>query len=116
MTNEPSIRIDYASQFQKDLKKLHKKYPRIQDDLQPLIDRLLTGDTPGDQVPGINYPVYKVRLRSRDQAKGKRGGFRVLYYIKTPEFFALVAIYPKATRADLSQERIKQIIEQYESK
>lgn len=115
MTNEPSVRIDYAPEFQKNLKQLHKKYPHIRDDLQPLIDRLENGETPGEQVPGSSYTVYKVRVRSSDQSKGKRGGYRVLYYIRTPEFIALMSIYSKSARSDLAPGQLKRIIDEYES-
>lgn len=112
--NKPSVRVDYTDQFKRDLKQLNKKYRHLEDDLQPLLDQLITGETPGDQVPNIGYTVYKVRVGSRDQAKGKRGGFRVLYYVRTVQFILLVRIYPKGTRADLPAEVIRRIIQEYE--
>lgn len=114
MTNKPLVRVDYADQFKRDLKQLHKKYRRLQDDVQPLIDRLVQGETPGDRVPNVGYPVYKVRVPSRDQAKGKQGGFRILYYVRTANFILLLRIYPKATLSDLPTENIRKIIDEYE--
>lgn len=114
MTNEQPIRIDYTDQFKRDLKRLHKKYRRVQNDVQPLIDRLENGETPGNQVPGVGFAVYKVRVRSSDQSKGKRGGYRVVYYISSPRFVVLVRIYPKVSRSDLSPAEIRLIIEAYE--
>lgn len=110
MTSEQPIRIEYAAEFQKNLKRLRKKYPHIRDDLQTLLDRLMKGETPGDHVPGAGYTVYKVRVRSSDQSRGKRGGFRVMYYIKMPNFVALMTIYPKSARSDLPLSRLKRII------
>jgi mRNA-degrading endonuclease RelE of RelBE toxin-antitoxin system len=115
MTNNPPVRVDYADQFKKELKQLRKKYPHIQNDVQPLIDTLLNGETPGDQVPGIAYTVYKVRIRSTDQSKGKQGGYRVLYYIKTTKFIILLRIYTKSARSDLANAEIRSTIEEYEA-
>lgn len=113
--NKPRVEVDYADQFKRDLKQLIKKYRHIQDDVQPLIDQLVSGETPGDQVPNVGYPVYKVRVASRDQAKGKQGGFRILYYVRTANFILLLRIYPKASRSDLPPELIRKIIEDYET-
>lgn len=60
------------------------------------------------------YSVYKVRIQSTDQAKGKRGGYRMLYYLRTSRFIALLRIYPKSARSDLPAEVIRRIIEDYE--
>jgi mRNA-degrading endonuclease RelE of RelBE toxin-antitoxin system len=115
MTNKEPIRIDYTDQFKKELKRLRRKYAHIQNDVQPLIDGLEAGETPGDQVPGIERTVYKVRIRNTDQSRGKRGGYRVLYYIKTPQFIILLRIYPKSARSDIRPDEIRSIIENYES-
>jgi len=114
MKPDPSIRVDYTNQFKRDLKQLDKKYHHLSDDLHPLFDQLANGETPGDQIPNIGYTVYKVRVGSRDQTKGKRGGFRVLYYVRTSQFILLLRVYPKASRADLPAEIIRRIIEDYQ--
>ena len=69
--------------FPRDLKKLKKKYPRIKQDLEPLIGQLEQGIFEGDKLQGFIGDVYKVRVNSIDQKKGKSGGFRVLYYAVT---------------------------------
>ena len=114
MTSKPVIRVDYTDQFKRDLKQLIKKYRRIQEDVQPLIEQLGHGETPGDQVPNVGYTVYKVGVASRDQAKGKQGGFRVLYYVRTAQFILLLRIYPKVSRADLPTDILRKIIDGYE--
>jgi mRNA-degrading endonuclease RelE of RelBE toxin-antitoxin system len=83
--------------------------------LQPLIDRLEHGETPGDRVKGTRYTVYKVRLQSADMSRGKSGGYRVIYYLKTADLIVLLAIYAKPRRADISPGEIRSIIENYES-
>jgi mRNA-degrading endonuclease RelE of RelBE toxin-antitoxin system len=112
MTNK-SIRISFGDQFVKDLKHLKKKYPHIRYDIESLIERLQNGEIPGDQIQATKYTVYKVRLRSSDLNKGKSGGYRVIYFIQMPTEVALITIYVKSERVDLSHEIIKQFVEEY---
>ena len=114
MTNKPQVRVDYTPQFKKELKKLYRKYRAIHEDVQPLIESLESGALPGDQVPGIGYPVFKVRLRSTDLTKGKSSGYRVLYYLRTTTFVVLLRIYPKSLRSDLPSDVIRRLIQEYE--
>jgi len=53
---------------------------RIEKDYQFLIDELNKGNFIGDEVQGFEGHLYKVRIPSSDQKKGKSGGFRVIYY------------------------------------
>jgi len=53
MPSEPApITLNYSAAFLHQIKRLRKKYRRIQSDLQPLLDKLQAGATPGDQVQG----------------------------------------------------------------
>lgn len=110
MANERPVQVSFAPAFQKDVKRLRKKYPRIQKDVQPLIDRLIAGETPGDQIQSTGYTVYKVRLQNRDAQRGKSGGYRVIYYIDTPTQTVLLTIYAKSEREDTSASAIEDII------
>ena len=110
MTNESPIQVGLAPTFQKDVKRLRKKYPHIREDLQPLIDQLLNGETPGDQIQATGYTVYKVRVPNRDAQRGKSGGYRVIYYIRTPVQVILLTIYSKSEQSDTDAENIQSII------
>lgn len=113
--SEPSVRIEYADRFKKDVKRLYKKYRRFQVDMTAFIDELMSGALPGDQVPGVGYPVYKARIRSTDAGRGKSGGFRVIYYLKTETSLVLLTTYAKSEQQDITAERIRYIIDEYES-
>jgi mRNA-degrading endonuclease RelE of RelBE toxin-antitoxin system len=110
MTNEPR-RVVFSGWFKKELKQLYKRYRHIQSDIQPLIRELERGEEPGDQVPGVGYPVYKVRVRNSDIPKGKSGGYRVLYYVRTAHLIVLITIYAKSDQADISRDLLRKIIE-----
>ena len=65
MTEEiPSIKLLFSDEFKDRLRTLAKRYRSIRTDLQPLIDDLQIGKFIGDQIPGIGYTVFKVRLKN----------------------------------------------------
>ena len=110
----PAIQIALTPRFQRDLRTLVKRYRSIRSDLQPLIEQLQAGETPGDLITGIKYQVFKVRLKNSDIQKGKSGGYRVIYYVKTAENIILATIYSKSDRSDVGNDVIEDAIAQYE--
>lgn len=115
MQSEPSpIQIALTPRFKRDLRELAKRYRSIRSDIQPLIDQLQAGQTPGDRIAGIKYQVFKVRLQNSNIQKGKSGGYRVIYYLKTEQNIILATIYSKSDFSDISREVIEDAIYQYE--
>ncbi len=108
------IQIALTPRFKRDLRELAKRYRSIRSDIQPLIDQLQAGQTPGDRIAGIKYQVFKVRLQNSNIQKGKSGGYRVIYYLKTEENIILATIYSKSDFSDISREVIEDAIYQYE--
>lgn len=117
MPNEPrkQIQIEYTTELKRNLRGLAKKYRHVRSDLQPVIDRLAAGENLGDQVSGTGLTIFKVRLPNRDIRKGKRSGYRLLYYIKTPTKIILLTLYSKLEQADVSTARIHRIIAEFEA-
>jgi mRNA-degrading endonuclease RelE of RelBE toxin-antitoxin system len=111
---KPIISIGFAEPLVRKVKNLRKKYRHVQEDVRSLTDRLREGETPGDRLQGLPYVVYKVRIENRDLQRGKSGGYRVVYYLKTAERIILIMIYPKTEQADLSREVIRKIIDELE--
>jgi mRNA-degrading endonuclease RelE of RelBE toxin-antitoxin system len=115
MQSEPSlIQIEITPRFKKDLRDLAKRYRSIRSDLQPLIEQLQAGETIGDRIAGVKYEVFKVRLKNSNIQKGKSGGYRVVYYLKTTTTIILATIYSKSDYSDVSNEVIEDAIAQYE--
>ncbi len=108
-----SIKVVESDKFAKDIKNLKKRYRAIEADTEPLIAQLEAGETPGDRITGNKYPVYKVRVKNSNIKRGQSSGYRVIYYIQTPEAILLTNIYSKSDRANISNEEIESIIEQY---
>jgi mRNA-degrading endonuclease RelE of RelBE toxin-antitoxin system len=109
MTAGPT-EIRFTPEFKRNLHLLAKKYRHIRSDLQPVLDELQSGERPGNQIPGVGYAVYKVRLRNRDASKGKSGGYRLLYYVETPAAIILVTIYSKNEQSDIAASEIRRIL------
>ena len=108
-----SIKVVESAKFTKDIKNLKKRYKAIESDVEPLVAQLEAGETPGDRITGNKYPVYKVRVKNSNIRKGQSGGYRVIYYIQTPEAILLTKIYSKSDRANISNEEIEEIIDRY---
>src|SRR3954447_15424457 len=105
--------IELAKSFIRRLKELRKRYPRVTSQVQDLIRELEQGQTPGDQIQGTGYTAYKVRLPNPDAGKGKSGGYRVIYYIRTSDRIIALLIYSKSDQVDVSADEIRQLIEEY---
>jgi len=64
----------------------------------------------GNKVQGTGYTIFKVRIRNSDVSRGKSGGYRAIYYLKTPTMIILVTIYSKTEQSDISPARIRKIL------
>ena len=102
--------VFFTFEFKRNLRALAKKYRSIKVDLQPIIEQLENGELPGDQVPGIHLAIFKVRILNTDIQKGKRSGYRCIYYLKTRNQIILVTIYSKLDQSNISDKRIKEIL------
>ncbi|OGI39024.1 MAG: hypothetical protein A2140_07925 [Candidatus Muproteobacteria bacterium RBG_16_62_13] len=59
---------------------------------------------PAFALPGYSHKLWKMRIPSRDMGKGKRGGFRGIYYFdreRDPPEIHLLTIYAKNQREDI---------------
>ncbi|OCR01480.1 addiction module antitoxin [Oscillatoriales cyanobacterium USR001] len=111
MQNDPPlIDIKPTQEFQHNLRALSKKYRHIRSDVQGIIELLQAGELLGDKIPGTGYEVFKVRVKNSDIQKGKSGGYRLIYYIKTLTTIILITIYSKSEQSDITAERIRQIV------
>ncbi len=90
-----SVQVEFTPEFKRNLRQLAKKYRHLQADVQPVIAQLEAGQTPGTQIRKTGYTVFKVRIKNSDIQRGKRSGYRMVYYLKTPETVLLITIYSK---------------------
>lgn len=116
MVDQPLIKVEASPTFKRNLRSLAKKYRSIRDDIQPVIEKLQQGELPGNQIPGVDYTVFKLRVRNSDTQKGKSGGYRLIYYVKTATGIILLTIYTKSEQVDIAADDIQSIITDYEQR
>jgi mRNA-degrading endonuclease RelE of RelBE toxin-antitoxin system len=110
MSINPPVQVVFTDRFKRDIRRLGKRYRRIRLDILPLIEQLESGDLPGNQIPDMDYILFKVRVRNTSIQKGKSGGYRVLYYLKTRDQILLVTMYSKSTQSDITAAEVREIL------
>jgi mRNA-degrading endonuclease RelE of RelBE toxin-antitoxin system len=108
------VTVHYSDTFKRQLKRLSRKYRRIRSDVQPLIEQLEAGETPGEQIQSTGYTVYKARLSNTDARRGKSGGYRAIYYLQQQNDILLVTLYSKTDQSDIDAREVIQIIQEEE--
>ena len=105
--------IKTISVFEKQARRLSRKYPSLKKDLLHLIHLL-------KENPGIGSSLgnncYKIRMAISSKSKGKSGGARIITHIVVSnQNVYLLSIYDKSEKTDLAagelQQLLKEIIE-----
>lgn len=79
------------------------------DELDDLRRLLAMNPEVGTKIPGTNG-IRKLRVGIAGKNKGKRGGARVIYYFHSENIpLALLAVYHKGEKVDLTQDEKKQL-------
>ncbi len=110
------MQIKYTREFKRRLKTLGKKYRKIKHDIQPVLSKLQQGDLAGDKIQGIGTAVFKLRVKNSDIPTGKRGGYRIIYWLKNSDEIILISIYAKTMQIDISDREIIDIIQAFDNK
>ncbi|MDZ4765680.1 MAG: type II toxin-antitoxin system RelE/ParE family toxin [Chloroflexota bacterium] len=109
------VRVIFIPKALRALRSLKKRYRHADEDVETLLIQLRRGETPGDRVQGVDPSiVYKARLPNRDAARGKSGGYRVVYYSRTAETLFVLGIYSKSDQSDLEVALVRQLIAELE--
>lgn len=96
--------------FDKQLKRLVKKYPSLKKEFEAFIQNLATSP---EQGVGLGYNCYKIRLAIASKGKGKSGGARVITHIlvEASSVF-LLAIYDKSEKDSLTPHELEVLLRQ----
>ena len=105
-----TTRVNFPDTFNKELRRLARKYPSVADVVDELISQLESDDRPDALLPGLGYTVYKVHLPNRSARRGKSGGFRVIYYEQEETLVLLLIIYSKTEASDVPDDAIQRLI------
>ncbi len=109
-----SFKIELTPNFQKEAKRLAKKYRSLKLELAELVVKLEENPSLG---VSLGNDIYKIRLAVSSKRKGKSGGVRIISYIKVDDSTVLLlSIYNKGEEASISDKEIKDLIEKFGQK
>lgn len=94
--------------FEKELKRLVKKFPSLKIEFVALIEEIIKNPHSGTLI-GNN--CYKIRLAIESKGKGKSGGARAITYVYIEsEIVYLLTIYDKSEKESLKANELKMMI------
>lgn len=95
--------------FDKQLKKLVKKYPSLKSEITTLITSLKSDPKLGTS---LGNDCYKIRLAISSKGKGKSGGARVITYVAiTDNEIYLLSIYDKSQQAIIEDKELLRLLD-----
>ena len=103
-----SFRILPTYRFEKELKRLVRKFPSLKKEYANLLSQLSENPQSGTS---LGNECFKIRLSIASKGKGKRGGARVITYIfiRTNTVY-LLTIYDKSEVANVTAKDLKELI------
>ena len=94
--------------FDRQLKRLQKKYPSLKSEMAALIQTL--EENPFRGVPLVNS-CYKIRVAIAGKGRGKSGGARVISYVQIVENTVyLLSIYDKSKAETIADKQIDNLL------
>jgi mRNA-degrading endonuclease RelE of RelBE toxin-antitoxin system len=104
-----SYSIIPTHRFEKELKRLAKKFPSLKNEFAQFIEDISENPEMGTFI-GNN--CYKIRLAIASKGRGKSGGARIIsyLYIETETVY-LLTMYDKSEKADLKPNELIDMIE-----
>ncbi len=103
-----SYKVEAIPNFEKEARKLIKKYPSLKVELYSLGKELENNPTIGTD---LGHGIYKIRLAIKSKGKGKSGGARIISYVKVVrEVVYLVSIYDKNQVDNVTKDQILKLL------
>lgn len=95
--------------FDKQFKRLSKKYPSLKKDLSELFNQMELNPFIGKN---LGKGCYKIRLAISSKGKGKSGGARIITNVLiTDNIVYFLAIYDKSEQTNISDLEIQQLLD-----
>ncbi len=96
-----SFEIKTIESFDKQIKRLAKKYPSVKNDFTDFLETLAENPTQGTP---LGKDCYKIRMAISSKNKGKSGGARIITNVHiVGETIYLLSIYDKSQKSNLDE-------------
>lgn len=103
-----SFRVQFIPKFEKELKRLAKKFPSLKSDFSTLIGSLKENPNQGTS---LGNDCYKIRLAIASKGKGKSGGARVITCFKiSHNTVFLLTIFDKSEQENIPDKELKELL------
>ncbi len=103
-----SFKIIPTPNFEKEAKKLAKKYVSLKSDFKILFSSLIENP---DQGVEIYKNCYKIRFSIKSKNKGKSGGGRLIFFLKRIENkIFLLSVFDKSEQETISDKFLKELL------
>ncbi len=103
-----SFEVKTISVFEKQFKRLVKKYPSLKLELFELIQLLKSSP---EQGTSLGKNCFKIRIPIKSKGKGKSGGARIIATIVyTGQTVYLLTIYDKSEKTSLSNTELIELL------
>lgn len=102
--------IEVLDKFKKEAKRLRKKYPSLDNDLEIFVAELTENPTMGTM---LMPNTYKIRIAIGSKNKGKSDGARIITHIHIiQETIYLLTIYDKSEQEDISDNELNDLLDE----
>lgn len=103
-----SYSVKTISVFERQAKRLVKKYPSLKKEIAELVESLKQNP---EQGTSLGNHCYKIRLAIASKGKGKSGGARVITNILVSETKVyMLSIYDKSEKENLTHEELRELL------
>lgn len=100
-----SFKLIPTPPFERELKKLARRYPSIKKDIAALAEKLLLNPRIGTS---LGSDCFKIRMAISSKGRGKSGGARVITYVQIlSESIFLIAIYDRSEIDSIAESAIQ---------
>ena len=103
-----SYKVKSIDVFEKQTKRLIKKYASLKRELLYLVQTLKVNP---EQGTAIGKGCYKIRIAIASKGKGKSGGARLItHFIVTESTVYLLSIYDKSEKENITDADLKELV------
>jgi mRNA-degrading endonuclease RelE of RelBE toxin-antitoxin system len=103
-----SYKVRFIPKFEKELKRLAKKFPSLKSDFLLLLNSLKENPAQGTSLGG---ECYKIPMAISSKGKGKSGGARVITCFKVVHGTVfLLTIFDKSEQENISDKELQELL------